>query len=1062
VILRGPKTQPLLAQVFELIKDFKAATGCKQLPADLHTKFSDWLRLPSTALETSTKVAAAALPVLAPAGGSRLSPRPTRTPTWDVDKAAGQAYYSSLIKRLPIVGTPEFRSLVSQAKSALKVEHEEEIKSASVLYIINKLALLSREWGNSSSGRIDVTCFNQLHIFLRTLAKPEEHRADNLIQFFITMFIGMDLHKSPSLTTEATPSPNEVDPVFMYLLHRILMDQAGYVYEPKLDAPGMVEPTASPSIPPKQTAPRDREDDSLPLLKAYNAGCIAAEQLAKMTRLMSNCVNVTLDRVVIGDIDQKFIDTLKASYRQGIKLDLQKSRLIGTTSQVTIQLSIKNASFFLNCLEADRYLCELNRQYGEFAAHSAGTVKRLEAKLQAIQAAAESSPERRSLQFSLVREYCEEILNDRKLTLSYVEEIIGALEQAILLTELKAYLIIFRNDPRADRSLLVTKGFQSTLLEYKDINPMPNLTTLSPEDSATALSSFQNAGKSKNLVLALTQLHKELRRSNEQIDRTYLDGFTHLLKLHKSGSIVIDEATGLPAFRATPLAALAWAEVAEAPVTASVEEPLVREALAEAGVKADPSAVMKLPSGADLLRSLEEIAPISHFTVIEARDAYCNALHYIESLYELLTEPQTIGRDAESVAHLQMDIGFAAFHALEQLLTAFMLQKSRTSPLSMGHGKVGVAAKEDNSALFNEMGHRLIRRLLEAKILGPDSVRSLLKKTEAMEFAIRDLLKRDINPPLLKNTAYLLARAEGSALAIPREEKKSYTYGYKALEAFTSLLSLGTSNHRATDHLDLFFKAARASIPAAARAGHSESPSDTLPTAGKISAPPTSTKASSTLPVDVVHEDIAAELITTIQNALEKAKNKESAMSRGLTLIHNLHRCNHLMKCVLGNSKLELFPFYVNQARFVLRTIMEEFLCAALENQRGSNLDQEEQTHRLQELASALKLTSIGPEEINFLMQSASIRNEARYGHKVKAHSLASAVSRFEIAATGLEVPESASELGLDLEFERVLGDRYASMRKELLQEFAIVKSLCDKISSQFFKEEKKAGGGVK
>ena len=1067
VILKGPYTRDLQAKVLRLIKDFKAAQGLKELPKDLHTKFGDWLRLASPALETSTKVASAAQHVLATAGGS-ASPAPTRSPTWVVNKEEGLAYYTELLRRLPGVDSPEFTSLVSQAKSLLKVEHKAEIMSASVLYIINKMALLCREWRNPTSGTLDVTSFNHLHIFLRTLGKPKEQRRDKFIQFFITMLIGMDLHKSPSLTTEAMPSPNEADPVFMYAFMRIIRNEDDYEYEPEVDAPDMVEPTARTSTITTKTPPIDPEDGSVRLLRDYNAGCIAAEQLAKMTIVMSNCVNVTLDRVVIGDVDQKYVDGFKASQRQAVKLELQNSRLRGATTQDTMQLNIKYASFTLSCLEAELYICELHRQYAEFAAHSACSLRRLEQKLQAIQTASESSPEQRSLQFSLMGEFYEEILEIRNLNMSYLLEIIEALKQAIILNELKTYLTIFRNDREADTTLLLTKGFQEALLDYKKKNPTPKLQKLSREDRDSVSDSLQKASGSNDFVLTLTGLYKELSESNGRIDRTYSGDFTRLLKLHQSGCIFIDRTTGLTEFRAAHPSTLLRAEAPVAPAAGCVEEPLLRETLAEAAVKAtkaDRSTLRELSSGANLLGSLQEIAPISDFTVIEARHAYRNALHYIGSLYEILTEPRTISRDAKSIAHLQMDIGFAAFHALEQLLTAFMLEQSKTSGVTMGPGKAGVAAKQDNSALFNKIGHSLIRRLLGAKIHAPDSVRSVLKATEEMEFAIRDLLKRDKKPPLLKFTEGLLTKPQFTPLFIAKEERKFYNYGYNALLAFTSLISVSSCKDLTSDYLDPYLSTVKSLIPAGATDGvaaHFKAPSHALATAGKISAPPVSTKASSILPVDMVHADGISELITTINQALEKATNKESAMSRQLTLIHNLHRYNHLIRCVLGNSKLELFPFYVNQARFVLRTIMEEFLCAALENRRGTNLDQEEQTHNLIELASSLKLTSIGPEEAEFLRESASIRNEARYGHKVKAHSLPSPVSRFEIAATGLEAPESDSELGLGLMFERVLGERYATMERALFQEFSIVKSLSDKISSQFFKEEKKAGEAKK
>ena len=486
-----------------------------------------------------------------------------------------------------------------------------------------------------------------------------------------------------------------------------------------------------------------------------------------------------------------------------------------------------------------------------------------------------------------------------------------------------------------------------------------------------------------------------------------------------------------------------------------VEEPALRASMDDVSIQTDPI------SSADFSRALQALVPVNTFPNAvgssgqSARHAYITALHYVESLYTLLTKQAECLPDAKSLAQLQMDIGFASFHALEQLSSAMMiLEKEKSQPVAALAKKASGASKgSSDSSLFNEVGHSLIGRLLEAKITPPKSVRILLRDTEGMEFAIRNLSKPYKIPPLLEHTARLLSNGEIAPSELLTEERRSREYGQSILEAFASLLSTFSSNGRESRRdpiaLASYLRVVQASIPAAA-AGETDL-FEGVKTEGEKPAIESYKKAMTSSSSAMFPIDSLARLNADFQQILENSEIRKFALE------HNFNRFCHLVSCLEDPSNLPLFLFYSSQARFVLCTLMEEILCAAHESVIGP-VDQKKLAHSLLYLALPLniKLAHLSSEERNFLSKAASIRNEARYGYKPKAHFAPTVARGSYLAPEPAEDTEAGS--GASSEgWELVLSSAYTDMSAKLREELAAVVSLGNLVYRQSFGSVKRS-----
>ena len=635
--------------------------------------------------------------------------------------------------------------------------------------------------------------------------------------------------------------------------------------------------------------------------------------------------------------------------------------------------------------------------------------------------------------FSVIKEHYDEILTYKKLLMSYVEELSIAVEQSLESLELRLYAWMFIKDPTADFSSILTKGYLETLQDYKKRHPLSDPEFLEAlrkkQDSLRKLKEFLSVVK----VIDDNIYHKsqeDFIRLHHLMQRGFIED--KMLEGSAEKTLVFN----VPTFASCEARASATI----------VDGSHLSEGDAEAGsvVFSTLPAARASISGTDFCRMLQEVMPERSFTVDVARNAYVNALHYTESLYTLLAQPTSPGRSAQSVAHLQMDVGFAAFHALEQLLTAMMLEKAKSQAVSAGAGKGGHGAarkatrdESENLSLFKQVGHSLMARLLAAKIALPEGVRELLRDSEEMEFAIRDLPGRSAIPSLLQNTQALLCREAGTEFLF-EEESKSRAYGLRVLQAINSILSVRSSD-RSGSKVDLtpYYDAVRSFIPAFAPIASCERAGLEMPikVSGAGSSEPRF-RASS------------VELSTTVLGALERSQNHQGKSRRKLALEHNLNRLQYLMSCLEVDSNFPLFPYYVNQARFVLCTITEEFLYAAHESKHGA-LEEVALAHNLRDLVErlGLKLSKLSREQQNFITGFSSLRNQARYGYKVKGHSLPAAASASSDTLSRIE-SASGSEEG----FEMALGGSYSLMISKLRGECATVDSLCREVAARSFK----------
>jgi hypothetical protein len=401
------------------------------------------------------------------------------------------------------------------------------------------------------------------------------------------------------------------------------------------------------------------------------------------------------------------------------------------------------------------------------------------------------------------------------------------------------------------------------------------------------------------------------------------------------------------------------------------------------------------------------------------------------------------------VAQFEMDIGYSGYHVLEQLITAMMLEKAVEAGSGSSGAKAAGSRVKDDKALFTEVGHSLISRLLSAGISPPDDVSPVLREASGLEFAIRDPQNGWKRHLLLKNTEALLSSGKGSvcvSLDIEAERSKASVFGLRVLQASISLLSMHASKSGYQVDPGPYFEAIGRLIPETIAATRLAVKSKK----GRFQPPMKVTAASSEFPqVDQISQIIA--------DALDKSDDIENALLRKPAIIHNLNRYHYLLCCLSNALKLPLFRFCANQARFVLRTIVEEFLCAAhdsLPHQKASGtVNQKLLAHKLYDLAVALKLP-LTPDQINFLQRVPSIRNEARYdGYRVRAPAGASAASAWSfMAAEELEdLPAAAAGGGLEDGFRMVLGSRNEGIRRELEQDLTIVLGLCKKISTHLF-----------
>jgi hypothetical protein len=787
------------------------------------------------------------------------------------------------------------------------------------------------------------------------------------------------------------------------------------------------------------------------LTKAVKDGCDAAEFLAIATcKTADRCNQILQTLLQLGVVDIQRIPKMKMKKKEFEAMISRNPFYASMPINDRFSYYIKFVCFYNSATDPERYLKRLYDQFSLLIQGSKATLESIKRKTEECTRSRSLRLDPRLIQLSLISEYFEEIQNLRNLLLRYLEEIGPALADAALSMGLMEDLVFFQEDTTSDFKLAVTEGVRVAVEKYRKDHPhLPKKMTCVIKDR-------------ERQVALIEEGHRLLKMINQQSEKAYLERFNYLLELIEKGIITKQGEIRVPAAAAVSSPSTSGGAIEIAPELDPLSEEkclLPQESRIPRGAEEVTISAASTPLN-DFSIRLQKIVPLQTFRVPSAQEAYVGALDYVKCLHLLLTLPQGALVHPHELAQFQMDIGYSGYHALEQLITAMMLEKGKEKGSDASGAKAVLTRTGDDKALFNEVGHSLISRMLFAGISPPEDVAPVLREVNGMEFAIRDLGKGWKTHFLLKNTQALLSSTESCpsvSLDIEAERSKATVFGQRVLQASVSLLLTHASARGSRVDPDPYFEAIALIIPESmARpggAGASKVAEAPLPVKrGKVAIEPAkkAIAASSDFPQ-------LAEIFRIINLALEKSNDYENASLRKSTIQHNLHRCRYLLSCLSNPLKLPLFPFYANQGRFVLRTIVEEFLCAAQESvhhKKGLGaVDQKLLAHKLYDLAQELRVPLDSDQRI-FLQRVPTIRNEARYdGHRLRASAGASAVSgsTFMPAEEFEDVP-APGESGMKEGFTMALGSRYQGIERELQQDLRIVVGLCTKISSLLFR----------
>ena len=783
---------------------------------------------------------------------------------------------------------------------------------------------------------------------------------------------------------------------------------------------------AVPSKVAKTLLRRDSAIDEQYLKNAFDKGTLAGQHLLEGTS--SNftsgftLIDFWLAQIIITNKPPPLF-TEKSSKKTLIARIRDARYLAFLPREARVYALIQMESYARSIITAETNLFDIPKRYSDVLSFFCPTIERIVRKLDAIDKEVSNPEKKRSIQFSLVKENYEELLHAQTQFSIYHQQILLALEQSVITARLMAYTVLFKEDPDKEADSILTKGIRESIEDYMKTHPDPELSRLDDINKCVIEKYLEIAEKRQTALNAFRILFDQLKKTMETIKAQYSPDFDKLRELYEKGMIDMGGDEGLiPVFH-IPKVLTAAAE------TSSTTDYMLTEKSSPLPAEATEDLPKRDLCGPYFYLKLLEIYPLEAFTNPEAARAYTTALQYIESLYNLMILQKRGPIEGNSLGHLQMDIGLAAFYALEQLLTAIVLEKEKKPP----EGGAG-SGDERNSYLFKTLRHSLTNRLIKARLPASSEVLAVLEETEGMDIAIRELEKRYYIPPLLKNTSSLLYQTEKTSKILPDEVSKNLAYGNRVVHAFIELLSIVSPNPLASRiNLSPYFTNIQ-EVPKLKRT-EDGCPRDPLPADAK--------KATSE---DLVLSPVDA-LKTAMNSALNNSNDYLQSQLRWIMIEHNLHRYRYLVSCISIPTNLPLFPFYVNQGRFTLRVIIEEFLCAAHESKIGA-INQQELFHRVSILADRLKLSNLSDQERHFLADTPNARNEARYGPKVKAHLLLMTTS--ELMSSAFEKAEPGSE-GAGDEYQVALRPRYERMRKSLEKEFEIVNSLCLKIAKQCF-----------
>lgn len=902
-------------------------------------------------------------------------------------------------------------------------------------YIIRSTILLALSWGNPKTGR-EMHGVELLEDALCSLEKGPDIATEKFREFFAFMKMKMR-EKEPYVDTVFTLGLQACEAgrldVILNPLQKIINEET---------KGGSGGGKATSGVAGLATSDTPAVLNKRHLEKAYDAGCTAAASLGHAT--------YSLSHIITGFFSARLSEmssyVAPKTFEMARHVKLQKRRpllrmldehptykKIPPAERVPVYLKVQTAETQL--LAPEIALQDLYSQFEKFNKSQKDKISAITRDLAALEGLPDG-PARLAIEFRLLTEQYETLLTFTPQMLSFLDEFIVHLELVLHARE----LIICRNmliyDPSVDWSIIGAEGFIPFLEAYKEAHPRLNFSMLPADLQAAQFYAQEIILKTKKTIALLKAVQEHLKKTGHSLEELYKTDLVRLKALHTARMVSVDRAGRVSFTLPSKVDPLDdgydnIVSLPDLPTAATI-------AAGGAVTKAEPR-VEKASGGASdagatggIFRKLKtillEARAHNRFTTPPARAAFSNALHYAEALCILIEELDKKKLESQQLANLQEDIGSAAFYACEQLLTAILHEKLKTASPA--------AFKE----LYSSLGHRLMGRFLEgglSRFKELQVIIPIIRKLEGMGIAV-------VNPsfyvahPLLNNLVRL--QKEGSMEAAPRDQRQALLAGQEALKAFFYLLvSQGLETRIPLDRMDAQFRTLTEALTPSESAGASDGGS------GGASA-----RGSTTLSDARISE--GARIITT---ALKFSKAFETTEQRRLVINHNLSRLNYFLADLKDASKLPLFPFYANQVRFLLRNVLEEFLCAACESQNCA-IDQKVAKHDLALLAKQIKLFSrLDAGEKKFLEESAGARNEARYGTKPRAHFLEASASSAETAATAAPATASIGAAGEEGSegFTFVLSGSYEQMLRLIAAEMAMAVTLCGKIALHSFKE---------
>lgn len=389
-----------------------------------------------------------------------------------------------------------------------------------------------------------------------------------------------------------------------------------------------------------------------------------------------------------------------------------------------------------------------------------------------------------------------------------------------------------------------------------------------------------------------------------------------------------------------------------------------------------------------------------------AQEMYASGLVYADQLFLLLQRPYRIPpfSSVEEVYQWNVNTAVAIHRMLELMLNSYLVDQDKISTAK---------AKEE---LFAILGHSLQMRLFRTAIPLRDSshLRELFQKVEGVELAVRDM---DVKSRKLPEALSCGLSADVSLEQIQRCIQRQTDLGLSALEFVDRLLhyrceNAGPASNRFDAEIDWSSIRSHFALSALCFEPHTKDAKDPV--------------VSSKLLVQLHKVEEVLSHVFRVSGIRPEYEKNSSLLRRLISLIHLLTKAD----------EAKLFTFYASEARFVLRTLMEE----VIEQILGSDIDFHKVHDLLTQVSTCLTREELSNEEWEFLLKFKVARNEARY-LVVTTPATAAMAAAGGGAAGGAGAREE--------EFTVVRSAKDLSLEESLDKDLALCSSLLAKIASR-------------